>query len=89
MTVEYYYEAYMLVRESPKTIRLNLAEDDNLIYRLVFQDENECGNYLRLLHHYAIEMRDVNVTMHLQNHLVKEFLEDNPLDYEYILISMD
>lgn len=89
MVVEFYYQAFMLVRESSHILRMTIMEDETLMYRLVFLDENECSNFIRLLHHYAMEMEESAASMSKQSKLVKQFIHSNPLDYEYQLYSID
>lgn len=83
MSIEYIYQVFMIIREDEHLIRLTIAEDDTLMYQFDFAYKEECSNYLRILHNFAMEMQENNLSIRFQCKLLKDYIYKNPFNYEF------
>lgn len=87
MAIEYYFDSFMYVMESPTYLRMSLIDDDALMYHLHFESDKECGKYQRMLHeiHQDPSFSEIVVGEGFMRHLVR----NNPFEYGYKLSEED
>lgn len=86
MTIEYIYKVVSIQRPTDRVIVmkvLEILEDTGLIYRLSFEFEDECSNYMRVIHNLIKDLNQNGVSEADQKKFICDFIEENPFNYEY------
>lgn len=83
MSIEYIYQVFLINRSHPNHLSISIANDEDIYYQIIFLDESECSNYIRVIHNLAKEMTINEVETSKQKLLIKEFILENPFDYDY------
>lgn len=85
MTIEYIYKVFSINRPEEKMLVIEMLGKIKQTHRLSFEFEDECSNYLRVLHNLTIDLNKNEISEKNQEKFINEFIELNPLSYEYEL----
>lgn len=87
MNFEVFFDAFMYSAEKENVLRVSIINDDVLAYHLLFDSSESAQTFQTALNNVAKEIETLSFVQ--QEAYVKTFILDNPLNYEYRILSMN